>query len=66
MGLERGWRTREAAPASRTAGIHPFASFGLLGSNLGAIAGAPGTALGTASAIPLAVGFATYAVVFAA
>jgi len=66
MGLERGWRTREAAPGSRAAGIRTFAISGLLGGTFGAIAGAPGTALSTAGAILLAVGFATYAAVIAA
>jgi uncharacterized membrane protein (DUF4010 family) len=66
MGLERGWRTREAAPGSRTAGIRTFAISGLLGGSFGAIAGAPGTALSPAGAILLTVGFATYAAVIAA
>jgi len=66
IGLERGWRTREAAPGSRTAGIRTFAISGLLGGILGAITGAPGTALSTAGAILLAVGFVTYAAVIAA
>ena len=35
IGLERGWRTREAAPGSRTAGIRTFAITGLLGGIVG-------------------------------
>jgi len=65
MGLERGWRTREAAPGSRTAGIRTFAISGLLGGTLGAIVGTLGAASSTAVAIVLAVGFATYAAVIA-
>lgn len=65
VGLERGWRTREAAPGSRTAGIRTFAISGLLGGVLGAMAGTPETALSTAGAIILAVGFVTYAAVIA-
>jgi uncharacterized membrane protein (DUF4010 family) len=65
MGLERGWRTREAAPGSRTAGIRTFAISGLIGGILGAIVGAPDTVLSTAAAIVLAAGFATYAGVIA-
>jgi uncharacterized membrane protein (DUF4010 family) len=66
IGLERGWRTREEPPGSRTAGIRTFAISGLLGGSLAAIAGPSGTALTTAGAIVLAVGFATYAAVIAA
>src|ERR1700740_3670407 len=38
IGLERGWRTREAELGSRVAGIRTFAISGLLGSIAGAIA----------------------------
>ena len=38
IGLERGWRKREAEPGSRTAGIRTFAISGLLGGVTGAIA----------------------------
>lgn len=65
VGLERGWRTREAAPGSRTAGIRTFAISGLLGGVLGALAGTPDTALSTAGAIIVTIGFVTYAGVIA-
>jgi uncharacterized membrane protein (DUF4010 family) len=63
FGLERGWRTREAEPGSRTAGIRTFAITGLLGGVTGAIAQALDGATGPASGIVLAVGFAAYAAV---
>jgi uncharacterized membrane protein (DUF4010 family) len=63
IGLERGWRTREAEPGSRTAGIRTFAISGLLGGVTGAIAQALGNVSGIASAIAFAAGFATYAAV---
>jgi uncharacterized membrane protein (DUF4010 family) len=58
IGLERGWRTREAESGSRAAGIRTFAISGLLGGIVGAIAAAAG---GIASAIVFAAGFAAYA-----
>ena len=44
IGLERGWRTREEQPGSRTAGIRTFAISGLLGGVVGALALAAGGA----------------------
>ncbi|MBZ9937943.1 MgtC/SapB family protein [Mesorhizobium sp. BR1-1-16] len=38
VGLERGWREREAAPGSRTAGLRTYALTGLLGGIFAAIA----------------------------
>ena len=38
IGLERGWKTREATPGSRVAGIRTFALSGLLGGIAGALA----------------------------
>lgn len=66
IGLERGWRTREAPSGSRTAGIRTFAISGLLGGVLAAIAGVLQPSVGTAGAIFLTVGFATHAVVISA
>jgi hypothetical protein len=40
IGLERGWRTREAPAGSRTAGIRTFAITGLLGGLVGALVAA--------------------------
>ena len=60
IGLERGWRTREAESGSRTAGVRTFAISGLLGGITGAIAQAPSLASGS---IILSVGIAAYALV---
>ena len=66
IGLERGWRRREAEPGSRTAGIRTFAISGLLGGVTGAIAQALTGLSAIAAGIVLAAGFATYAAVIAA
>jgi uncharacterized membrane protein (DUF4010 family) len=66
VGLERGWRTREAAPGSRTAGIRTFTITGLLGGIVGAIAIAGDGTLSAGGAIILSVGFAAYAAVISA
>jgi uncharacterized membrane protein (DUF4010 family) len=63
IGIERGWRTREADPGSRTAGIRTFAITGLLGGMLGALAQAFGA--NAAGGTLLGLGFAAYAAVFA-
>jgi uncharacterized membrane protein (DUF4010 family) len=60
IGLERGWRTREAEEGSRTAGIRTFAITGLLGGVLGALAQAVGSA-SAAGGLLLGFGFAAYA-----
>ena len=39
IGLERGWRTRDATPGSRTAGVRTFAIAGVLGGITGLLAG---------------------------
>jgi uncharacterized membrane protein (DUF4010 family) len=63
IGLERGWRSREDAPGSRTAGIRTFALSGLLGGIVGALAvGAGGVTAG--GGVIVGAGFAAYAVVF--
>jgi uncharacterized membrane protein (DUF4010 family) len=63
FGLERGWRTRDAAAGSRSAGIRTFALSGLLGGLTGAIAQIwlGGASIGGSSV--LAAGFATFAAV---
>ena len=64
IGIERGWRTREAEPGSRTAGIRTFAITGLLGGITGALA--QGVGVGSlAAGIILAAGFAVYALIMA-
>lgn len=59
VGLERGWREREAPDRSRTAGIRTFGISGLLGGVLAALA----NALGTVSV--LVGGFIAFAAIFA-
>ena len=66
IGLERGWRTREAESGSRAAGIRTFAISGLLGGIVGAIAQAAGGIVTTAGGVVLATALATYAAVITA
>jgi uncharacterized membrane protein (DUF4010 family) len=61
IGLERGWRTREAQSGSRAAGIRTFAISGLLGGITGAIAEVSGGVANSNGSIVLAAGFAVYA-----
>jgi uncharacterized membrane protein (DUF4010 family) len=63
IGLERGWRTREAEPGSRAAGIRTFAISGLLGGIAGATAAASGGISSAGGGIVLGVALATYAAV---
>jgi uncharacterized membrane protein (DUF4010 family) len=66
IGLERGWRRREASPGSRAAGIRTFAISGLLGGVIAALAQSSQAAGGAGSAvggIVLGFGFAAYAAV---
>jgi uncharacterized membrane protein (DUF4010 family) len=64
IGLERGWRTRDALPGSRTAGVRTFAITGLLGGIVGALARGSGTDLSVAGAMFIGIAFAAFAVVF--
>jgi uncharacterized membrane protein (DUF4010 family) len=66
IGLERGWRTREAEPGSRAAGIRTFAVSGLLGGIAGATAAAAGSVSSAGGGIVLAVALATYGAVITA
>jgi uncharacterized membrane protein (DUF4010 family) len=59
VGLERGWRERDAPEHSRTAGIRTYGIAGLLGGIFGAIAQA------SASTAVLVAGFIGFAAVFA-
>ena len=56
FGLERGWRTRDAEPGSRAAGIRTFAISGLLGGIIGALAGIAGGIASTSGGILLGIG----------
>lgn len=63
IGVERGWRTREATPGSRAAGIRTFAISGLLGGVVGAIVYGAGGVASAGGGIVFGIGFATYAAV---
>jgi uncharacterized membrane protein (DUF4010 family) len=63
IGLERGWRMREAQPGHRAAGIRTFAISGLLGGITGALASATGRPEG--AGLVLGAGFAVYSAVIA-
>jgi uncharacterized membrane protein (DUF4010 family) len=65
IGLERGWKAREAEPGSRAAGIRTFAISGLLGGLIAALAHALGGAASAGGAFVLGLGFAAYSGVFA-
>jgi uncharacterized membrane protein (DUF4010 family) len=64
IGLERGWRTRDASPGSRTAGVRTFAIAGLLGGIVGALVRTAGPELGTAGSLLIGLAFAAFAAVF--
>jgi uncharacterized membrane protein (DUF4010 family) len=65
IGIERGWRTREEKPGSRTAGVRTFTIIGLLGGTTGVLAEAAGTPLTLTGGIILGLCFAAFAVTFA-
>jgi uncharacterized membrane protein (DUF4010 family) len=65
IGLERGWRTRDAQPGSRTAGVRTFAIAGLLGGIVGALARGFGESPAVAASLLIGIAFAAFAVVFA-
>ena len=70
IGLERGWRRRQASPGSRAAGVRTFAISGLLGGVIAALAQplsshASGGAASVVGGIVLGFGFAAYAAVIA-
>jgi uncharacterized membrane protein (DUF4010 family) len=63
IGLERGWRTRDAQPGSRTAGVRTFAISGLLGGIVGALARTPDGVLSVAGGVIIGAAFASFAAV---
>ena len=68
IGLERGWRRRQASPGSRAAGIRTFAISGLLGGVIAALSlalssQASGGAASAVGGVALGLGFAAYAAV---
>lgn len=66
IGLERGWRAREAESGRRAAGIRTFAISGLLGGVVGAISQIAGGVTSTGGGIIFAGSFAVYAAVISA
>ena len=64
IGIERGWRTREDEPGSRTAGIRTFTIIGLLGGTIGVLAQAAGVPLTVTGGLVLGLGFAAFAIAF--
>jgi uncharacterized membrane protein (DUF4010 family) len=58
VGLERGWRERDAPAGSRTAGIRTFGISGLLGGVIGALSSA------LQSSLVFPIGFLTFATTF--
>ena len=64
IGLERGWRTRDATPGSRTAGVRTFAIAGLLGGITGLLARGPSAELSVAGSLLIGIAFAAFAAVF--
>lgn len=65
FGLERTWRTRDASPGSRTAGIRTFALSGLLGGVIGALAIPTGGAASPGGGLVVGLGFAAFAAAMA-
>ena len=63
IGLERGWRTRDEQPGSRTAGIRTFTISGFWAASSGALAQAAGGAATAGGGIILGLGFAAFAAV---
>src|SRR5436190_22877837 len=57
IGVERGWREREAKPGSRAAGIRTFALVGLLGGVWAALADFAGPIVLGFAAVAFAAGF---------
>jgi uncharacterized membrane protein (DUF4010 family) len=65
IGIERGWRTRDEKPGSRTAGVRTFTIIGLLGGTAGVLAEAAGRPLTLTGGIILGLCFSAFAVTFA-
>lgn len=63
IGLERGWRMREDAPGSRTAGIRTFAISGLLGGVTTGLAHAMGGAATIGGGLIIGASFAAFSAV---
>ncbi|MGD9921937.1 MAG: MgtC/SapB family protein [Pseudorhodoplanes sp.] len=64
IGIERGWRTREEKPGSRTAGVRTFTIIGLLGGTTGVLAEAAGKPLTLTGGLVIGIAFAAFAVTF--
>ncbi len=66
IGLERGWRAREADDGSRAAGIRTFAISGLMGGIVGAVVERLGGAESPGGGIAFGLAFIAYSAVIAA
>ncbi|MFN3351486.1 MgtC/SapB family protein [Pseudorhodoplanes sp.] len=64
IGIERGWRTREEKPGSRTAGVRTFTIIGLLGGTAGVLAETAGKPLTVTGGVIIGLGFAAFAITF--
>jgi uncharacterized membrane protein (DUF4010 family) len=64
IGLERGWRARDAEAGSRTAGVRTFAIIGLLGGVTGMLARGPDGSLGMPGSILAGAAFLAFAAAF--
>ncbi|MBM3549387.1 MAG: MgtC/SapB family protein [Alphaproteobacteria bacterium] len=62
IGLERGWRSRDATAGSRAAGIRTFAISGFLGGVVGILADRLGGAESPGGGIAFGISFAAYAI----
>jgi len=65
IGLERGWRSREARAGGRTAGVRTFAITGLLGGIVAAVARGTNAELTTGGGVLIGAAFLAYATVIA-
>lgn len=65
IGLERGWRSRDARAGGRTAGVRTFAITGLLGGIVAAVARGANSELSTTGGVLLGAAFIAYAAVIA-
>lgn len=64
IGLERGWRTRDATPGSRTAGVRTFDIAGLLGGITGLLTRGPDAELSVPGSLLIGLAFVAFALVF--
>src|SRR3982750_1142713 len=63
VGLERGWRSRDPSPGSRTAGVSTFGISGLLGGMAGALARDSAGPIAPPGGLIIGAAFAAFSVV---